>query len=96
MGELSLILLNKPAEPDMLAVIRALAARHPALGAKLVRDAGDPKAKESLLIQCGDESVAVMSMPAPIPDDPGLWARAEMTWPEVGSVAARHKGHIIV
>jgi Domain of unknown function (DUF4261) len=37
-----------------------------------------------------------MSMPAPGPDDPGLWQRAQFTWPEAKSVASRHQGHIIV
>lgn len=37
-----------------------------------------------------------MSMPAPIPQDAGLWARAATTWPESKAVAARHRGHLIV
>ncbi|AWM02562.2 DUF4261 domain-containing protein [Bradyrhizobium amphicarpaeae] len=37
-----------------------------------------------------------MSMPAPIPHDPGLWTRAAMTWPESKAVAAQHRGHVIV
>lgn len=96
MADISLILLNKPADPDMVAVVRTLGARHPALGAKLVQEADDPDAQASSLIQCGDESVVVMSMPAPIPDDPGMWERAQVTWPDAGAVAARHQGHIIV
>jgi hypothetical protein len=35
-------------------------------------------------------------MPAPIPHDRGLWARAATTWPEGQAVATRHKGHLIV
>lgn len=50
----------------------------------------------SPLIRCGNELVAVMSMPAPIPDDEGLWARAATTWPESKAVALRHRGHVIV
>lgn len=37
-----------------------------------------------------------MSMPAPIPQDAGLWARAATTWPESKAVAARHRGHLII
>lgn len=60
-------------------------------------DGRAPQARaNSPLIRCGNELVAVMSMPAPIPDDQGLWARAATTWPESKAVAARHRGHMIV
>ncbi|WP_249156941.1 hypothetical protein [Bradyrhizobium sp. KB893862 SZCCT0404] len=52
--------------------------------------------KGSPLQRCGNELVAVMSMPGPIPEDSGLWSRAATTWPEGRTVAARHRGHLIV
>ncbi|QPF93756.1 DUF4261 domain-containing protein [Bradyrhizobium commune] len=97
---LALVLLEKPASPDMVLVVKALHARHPELGAEIVDDRGAADIRQppasSPLIRCGDEMVAVMSMPAPIPQDPGLWSRAATTWPEAGTVAARHRGHLIV
>ncbi|MDE5443760.1 DUF4261 domain-containing protein [Bradyrhizobium sp. CSA207] len=94
---LSLILLDTPATPDMSAVVRVLHARHPELATNLADDAGAQQTQaNSLLIRCGNELVAVMSMPAPIPQDPGLWSRAASSWPDGKAVAARHRGHLIV
>ncbi|WP_249141378.1 DUF4261 domain-containing protein [Bradyrhizobium liaoningense] len=93
---LAFVLLGRPVTPDMSAVAKILRARHPDLttgpdgsGEQQVQ-AGSP------LIRCGNELVAVMSMPAPIPEDRSLWARAATTWPESKAVAARHRGHLIV
>lgn len=97
---LALVLLENPATPDMLAVAKALRARHPELPVDMptesTREGSRQSAGSSPLIRCGDELVAVMSMPAPIPDDPGLWSRASTTWPEAKTVAARHRGHLII
>ena len=83
--------------PDMSAVAKALHARHPELAPPTADDhEPQPVQANSPLIRCGNELVAVMSMPAPIPQDPGLWARAVQTWPESEAVAADHQGHIIV
>jgi hypothetical protein len=92
-----LVLLDKPATPDMSAVARVLHARHPELAPNAADDGGaqQPQAN-SPLIRCGNEFVAVMSMPARIPDDPGLWSRAARTWPESKAAATRHRGHLIV
>ncbi|WFU83768.1 DUF4261 domain-containing protein [Bradyrhizobium sp. CIAT3101] len=97
---LALVLMEKPATPDMVLVVKALRARYPELAPEVV-DGGDAanirqSSANSPLIRCGDEMVAVMSMPAPIPQDPGLWSRAAATWPEGETVAARHRGHLIV
>ncbi|MDX3971486.1 MAG: DUF4261 domain-containing protein [Bradyrhizobium sp.] len=91
---LALVLLDNPVTPDMSAVAKALHARHP----ELATDNGGAHQVQanSPLIRCGNELVAVMSMPAPIPQDPGLWARAATTWSESEAVAARHQGHMIV
>ena len=97
---LALVLLEKPTTPDMALVVKALRARHPELSAEIVDDRVAEDIRQpfanSPLIRCGDEMVAVMSMPAPIPADPGLWSRAASTWPEARTVAARHRGHLIV
>ncbi|PPQ20801.1 hypothetical protein CV770_03320 [Bradyrhizobium sp. AC87j1] len=94
---LALILLDNPVTPDMSAVAEVLHARHPELATETMDDGRAPQARaNSPLIRCGNELVAVMSMPAPIPDDQGLWARAATTWPESKAVAARHRGHLIV
>lgn len=93
---LSFILLDSPVTPDMSAVAKILRARHP----DLMTGPDDPGEQQvqasSPLIRCGNQLVAVMSMPAPIPDDDGLWARAATIWPEGKAVAARHRGHLIV
>lgn len=94
---LALVLLDNPATPDMSAVARVLHERHPELGTEVADNGGGHQAQaNSPLIRCGNELVAVMSMPAPIPQDPGLWSRAARTWPEGKAVAARHRGHLIV
>lgn len=92
---LALVLLDSPAAPDMVALAEAIRARHPELPMEM--EGGEEGARQgSPLIRCGNELVAVMSMPAPIPDDPGLWSRASTIWPQAKAVAARHRGHLIV
>lgn len=92
---LALVLLESPATPDMVALAEAIRARHPELPMEV--EGGEEGARQgSPLIRCGNELVAVMSMPAPIPDDPGLWSRASTIWPHAKAVAARHRGHLIV
>ncbi|MDA9479990.1 hypothetical protein XI03_36930 [Bradyrhizobium sp. CCBAU 65884] len=94
---LALVLLDNPVTPDMSAVAKVLHARHPELATETMDDGRAQQAQaDSPLIRCGNELVAVMSMPAPIPDDEGLWARAATTWPESKAVALRHRGHVIV
>ena len=81
----------------MSAVAKVLHARHPELATDAMEDGRGQQAQaDSPFIRCGDELVVVMSMPAPIPQDQGLWARAATTWPESKAVAARHRGHLIV
>ncbi|WP_245286302.1 hypothetical protein [Bradyrhizobium sp. WSM1417] len=94
---LSLVLLDNPVTPDMLAVAKAIRARHPELATEGAEN-GDAQQVQanSPLIRCGNDLVAVMSMPARIPDDPGLWSRASTTWPQAKAAAARHRGHLIV
>lgn len=95
---LTLVLLEDPAPPDMFAVVQALRARHPELAAEVIAGtspAGTHSA-DTPLIRCGGKFVAVMSMPAPIPEDANLWSRAATAWPEGKTVAARHRGHLIV
>ncbi|AWM08805.1 DUF4261 domain-containing protein [Bradyrhizobium symbiodeficiens] len=94
---LAFVLLENPVTPDMSAVAEVLHARHPELATESMDDGRVQQARASSpLIRCGNELVAVMAMPAPIPDDDGLWARAATTWPESKAVAARHRGHLIV
>ncbi|WP_158668490.1 DUF4261 domain-containing protein [Bradyrhizobium guangdongense] len=94
---LALVLLNKPVTPDMSAVAKVLHAQHPELATETAGNEGvQSDQANSPLIRCGSGLVAVMSMPAPIPQDQGLWARAATTWPESEAVAARHRGHVIV
>lgn len=93
---LSFVLLNNPVTPDMSAVAKVLHARHPELATEAMDGGAQQSQANSPLIRCGTDLVAVMSMPAPVPDDQGLWARAVTTWPESKAVAARHRGHLIV
>jgi hypothetical protein len=95
---LSFVLLDHPATPDMVALAAALRARPPELAAEI--DAGAAGIREgsagASVLRCGDQLITVMSMPTPIPQDPGLWSRAATAWPESKAVAARHRGHLIV
>ncbi|WP_256809422.1 DUF4261 domain-containing protein [Bradyrhizobium sp. Bra64] len=94
---LALVLLDTPATPDMSAVAKTLRARHPELATEVAENEGAQQVQaNSPLIRCGNEFVAVMSMPARIPDDPGLWSRASSSWPQGEAIAARHRGHLIV
>jgi len=93
---LALVLLESPATPDMVALAEAIRARHPELPVELDGGREQGTRQSSPLIRCGNELVAVMSMPAPIPEDPGLWSRASTIWPQAKAVAARHRGHLIV
>ncbi|MDD1535222.1 hypothetical protein C7U89_18370 [Bradyrhizobium sp. WBOS4] len=94
---LAFVLLDEPAMPDMSAVANVLHARHPDLASEAIGDGPSQQTQaNSPLIRCGRELVAVMSMPASVPHDQGLWARAATTWPESKAVAARHRGHVIV
>lgn len=93
---LALVLLETPATPDMTALAEAIRARHPELPMEVDGGGEDAGRQDSPLIRCGNELVAVMSMPAPIPEDSGLWSRASTIWPQAKAVAARHRGHLIV
>lgn len=96
---LTFVLLESPATPNMVALAAALRSRHPELAAKL-DDGGAPGIRQNSagasVIRFGDQLITVMSMPTPIPQDPGLWSRAAAAWPEAKAVAARHRGHLIV
>jgi hypothetical protein len=93
---LGLVLLERPTTPDMVALAEALRTRHPELATEMQADAAAMGSAGGAVLCCGDQLVAVMSMPSPIPQDPGLWSRATMAWPEANTVAARHRGHLIV
>lgn len=96
---LTLVLLESPATPDMVALAAALRTRHPELATQM-DDGGAAGVRQgsagASVIRCGDQLITVMSMPTPIPHDPGLWSRATTAWPEASDVAARHRGHLIV
>jgi len=93
---LAMVLLETPATPDMVALSQAIRARHPELPAELDGEGAVNDRRESPTIRCGGELIAVMPMPAPIPDDFALWSRASTIWPQAKAVAARHRGHVIV
>jgi hypothetical protein len=91
------VLLDRSVEPDLASVAEALRTRHPGLQVEPVTDPSKPDTNaRSHLLQCGDAMIAVMMMPAPIPQDEGLWARAATAWPQAAAVAARHRAHVIV
>ena len=95
---LAFVLLETPATPDMVALAAALRRRHPQLATEIDGDAADARQRAAggSVIRCGDQLITVMSMPTPIPQDPGLWSRAATAWPEAKVVAARHRSHLIV
>jgi hypothetical protein len=95
------VLLDRFVSPNMAAVVAALRVRHPELPVELMTGkdsvSGAAGTSASLpLIRCGDQFVVVMAMPAPIPQDQGLWSRTAHTWPEGKATAERHQGHLIV
>ncbi|MFT4115072.1 DUF4261 domain-containing protein [Bradyrhizobium sp.] len=90
---LAVVLLETPVIPDMSALAKAIRARHPELP---IEADGGKEGQTSPLLRCGDDTVAVMSMPSPAPADPGLWLRTSATWPQGEAIAARHRGHVIV
>lgn len=77
---LALVLLESPATPDMAALTHAIRERHPELPMEVDGGGEGDVRRGSPLIRCGNELVAVMSMPAPIPEDTGLWSRASTIW----------------
>ncbi|HEV2154764.1 DUF4261 domain-containing protein [Bradyrhizobium sp.] len=93
---LALVLLESPATPNMVALAEAVRERHPGLPVDVDGGGEESARRDSPLIRCGNELVAVMAMPAPIPEDPGLWSRTSRTWPQAEAIAARHRGHLIV
>ena len=95
---LAFVLLERPVTPDMVALAKAVRTRHPELAPKMDGDASEVRQGSAggSVLRCGDQLIAVMSMPAPIPQDPGLWSRSTTAWPEANTVAARHRGHLIV
>jgi Domain of unknown function (DUF4261) len=93
---LALVLLEAFATPDMIALAEAIRARHPELPVEIEGGSDESARRGSPLIRCGDELVAVMSMPAPIPEDPDLWSRASKIWPQAKAALAQHRGHLIV
>jgi hypothetical protein len=95
---LAFVLLEHPATPDMVGLAAALRSRHPELATKMDHGAGDVHQGSAggAVLRYADQLITVMSMPTPIPQDPGLWSRATTAWPEANAVAARHRGHLIV
>lgn len=93
---LAFVLLETPATPDMDLLVKTIRARHSELPVELVEDGEAGVRQSSPLVRCGDEFVAVMSMPAPIPHDPGLWSRTSRTWPQGNAIEERHRAHLIV
>ena len=93
---LAFVLLESPASPDMVALAAALRTRHPELAKEMDAHGAAGQSPSASVLRCGDQLAAVMSMPAPMPQDPGLWSRATTEWPQAKEVAARHRGHLIV
>jgi hypothetical protein len=98
--QMAIVLLDQPTGVDMQAVARTVKARYPALPVEAIAASGQNAqgAAQSPLITVGGENIAVMNMPAPLPQvsGNGVWARAAMIWPQVPSVRAEHRAHIIV
>jgi Domain of unknown function (DUF4261) len=97
---IAFVTLDQPVTIDMPTIVQAIRSRYPDLPAETIAATVKPSqgAISSPLIRCGDDLVAIMNMPAPLPRDQGdaIWARAAMTWPQAPAVAERHRAHIIV
>lgn len=93
---LTFVLLDRPANPNLAAVVAVLRSRHPELVAEIEK-ANEASQKESVLVlRCGNQIITVASMPTSLPEDSGLWSRAERAWPGAHEVAKKHRGHLIV
>jgi len=90
---IAFVLLERPAEPDLPAVVAAIRARHPDVSAQVPVSAPQ---SNTTLIQCDGELVAVMSIPAPIPRDDATVARAEANWTGAAETIGGHQAHLIV
>jgi hypothetical protein len=88
---MSLVLLERPLSLDMNAVAAAIRARYPETPVIVPGEGGGQP-----LIVCGGKIIAVMSMPAPAPQDEGVMARAGATWPQVRETYQRHRAHLVV
>jgi uncharacterized protein DUF4261 len=93
---IAFVLLDRPITPEIQKLIGILRQRHPDLAWDVAGDSATAKADAPLLILCGGNLVTVMSMPAPLPHEQGLWVRASKAWPEAQNVAGHHRAHLIV
>lgn len=95
--EITFVLLDRPIEPDMRAVANAIRSRHPDIPVEVpeVTERSDHPGKTPMIV-CAGQIVLVMSMPASIPRDNAVVARALATWPEAGTVFDRHRAHLVV
>jgi hypothetical protein len=101
MRAINLVLLDEPVALDMEAVAQAIRRRHPEVPVDMIgAEAKGPEGKESPLIRCAGELVAVMNIAAPAPvgdsDSDHLWNRAAATWPKASEARNRHRAHIVV
>jgi hypothetical protein len=93
---IAFVLLDSFVTPDIQALVEILRLRHPDLPWDYAGDQATAKPDDALLIRSGGHLVTVMSMPAPLPHEEGLWARASRAWPEARTVPGRHHAHLIV
>jgi hypothetical protein len=98
--QIAFVLIDQPAIVEMQVLAQAVHARYPGLPVEAVAASAKhgQGAAQSPLIGCGDEFVAVMNIPVPLPRDMGeeVWARAATTWPEALAVRMGHRAHIVV
>ncbi|MCK1721851.1 hypothetical protein IVA81_29995 [Bradyrhizobium sp. 141] len=90
------ILLDDARLPDEEALIRALRVRHPELQWSRSTIASRADAGDPMFIRAGDQLMAILMIPAPMPFDQQLWQRASWLWPESVDAAGRHRAHLIV
>jgi hypothetical protein len=90
------VLLETFVIPDATALVKTLQDRHPDLRWDVMPNAAQRKLDDPFMIRCGDHTLAVLLMPAPLPYDEGVWQRASRIWPEAPHAAERHKAHLIV
>jgi Domain of unknown function (DUF4261) len=93
---MAFVLLDRPVAPDMAAVVAAIVRRHPGTPASVPGEAKPGQRNDSPLLLCAGEFVVVMSMPAPVPRDDGVIARAAAAWPQARATFDRHRAHLIV
>ena len=92
----ALVLLEACHLPDKKVLIEALRSQHPGLLWESSAAAAKIEADDCLLIRAGDDLVAILLIPAPMPFNQQMWQQASSVWAEAFEAVGRHSAHLVV